>query len=525
MMRKFLALLALLPGLASAAITYVGSGAATARATNTNTASPALHASTTSGDTIIVIAAYTHDAGDGGSVTTPSGYTLIGSAFEPNGTFDLMAYCKIAGASESAPTIGSTDGTDATGDVKIAQAITLRGTVGDCATIVAHSASASTTSNANDLPHVGLTVSTANTAVLVVGGKRDDVTSVDLLTTDALSWTEVAEGTTTTGDDATLVAALNIQTTATSIGAGAFTLVPSTGQTGRHTSLVLSLASTVSGPGSPPVGKTDVTVASIGAGTWCEDFNSTATPDIAVGDTIRIDENTDGGFALTHGTDCSLEYSGDGSRQLVEYDIYDTSAAGWMSGGPGLLVFNNQPPSCETPSGIDLILDVGTASSPLDIVESCVDPESDALTCSLTSGTLPTGLSLGGTGNCTLSGTPTVENESGAAVTFTLSDGYGGTATQEYTLYPLDTVTVADCTTAPTAVADCAALIEADGWLVASATFSCHPTVAVGDVVSQSPTAASEVEPFTEVDLVVSLGTCTTTQKPRMRLGLGLGVN
>lgn len=433
-MKKFLALLALIPSLASAAITIVGSGTATTGATNTTAVTPSIHASTTTNDIIIAVTGYSHDSADGGTISAVSGYTRIASVVDDVDGLEVTVDCKVAGAFESAPSITSADGGSGTGDVKIAQTFTIRGALADCSSIVAHSNTGRTSSNPNDIPHVALTVSTANTAIVAIGAKRDDVTSVDALTTDSLSWSEVAEATTTSGDDITIVASLAIQTTAASIGTGAWSVVPSTGQTGDTASIILSLKPAAGGgPGSPPAGKEDYTVASIGADTWCEDFNTTATPDIAVSDTIRIDEaTTPGGFTLTHGTDCSLEYEGDDSRQFVEYEVYDASAIGWMSGGPGLLAFNNLGATCDFPA--ELVLRVGTALSNFDLDALCVDAEGDSLTYTVTTGTLPAGLTLtSATG--VISGTPTTPNETGVTLVFTATDPYGATATQDYVFY------------------------------------------------------------------------------------------
>lgn len=523
-MRQLLALLFLLPSLALADITVVGSGTATSGVTNTTAATPSIHASTTTDDIIIAITGYSHDSADGGTISAVSGYTRIASVVDDVDGLEVTVDCKVAGSSESAPSIGSADGGSGTGDVKIAQTFTLRGALADCSSIVAHSNSARVSSNPANIPHVGLTVTEANTAIVAVGAKRDDVTSADALTTDSLSWSEVVEATTATGDDITIVASVAIQTTAASIGTGAWSVVPSTTQTGDTASIILSLKPAAGGgPGSPPAGKADVTVASIGADTWCEDFNTTATPDIAAGDTIRIDEATSpGGLVLTHGTDCSLEYSGNDSRQFVEYEIYDDSVGDWMTGGVdgvGTLVFNNLGATCDQPA--DLFLDVGAAMSTFDLDDLCLDAEGDSLTYAVTSGTLPTGVSLNGSTGA-LTGTPTVENESGASVTFTATDPYGATATQSMTLYPLDTITVPTCT-GGVDVGTCVASIDATLFLQAGTTnYQCSESVAASDVISQSPAAAAEAAPFTSINLVVSTGACTNKRPVGVRINIGV---
>ena len=64
----------------------------------------------------------------------------------------------------------------------------------------------SATASTNIGPITGLTPVTSGAAVVVVGGKGSQWTSVATLTTDALGWAEIAEPDTATGDDGGLVA-------------------------------------------------------------------------------------------------------------------------------------------------------------------------------------------------------------------------------------------------------------------------------------------------------------------------------
>lgn len=153
-----------------------------------------------------------------------------------------------------------------------------------------------------------------------------------------------------------------------------------------------------------PAGKQYVTLASVSATSWCDDFNDTQTPDIAAGDIIKIDLVTDpDGFTWTQGTDCDGNYSGTSARQSLEYDIYDTSVGAYMAGGPGTLWFNNQAPVGPEANSIRYNFPLNSAITPINIASLCYDPEDDALTATNVSA-LPTGLSVS---SSLLQGTPT----------------------------------------------------------------------------------------------------------------------
>jgi hypothetical protein len=158
-----------------------------------------------------------------------------------------------------------------------------------------------------------------------------------------------------------------------------------------------------------PSGKQYVTLASVSGTSWCDDFNDVATPDIAAGDILKIDTTTDPStFAWTQSTDCNGSYSGDSSRQSIQYDIYDTSVGDYMSGGPGTLWFNNQAPLPPTPPGsVRFYIPFNTPMTPQLLTGLCTDAEGDTITYSAVD-PLPDELEI--TGGDTLEGTLT-ENE------------------------------------------------------------------------------------------------------------------
>lgn len=250
-------------------------------------------------------------------------------------------------------------------------------------------------------------------------------------------------------------------------------------------------------------GYTYTTLSSLSGTGWPIDVNLLASPAIAVGDILKIPTTTSpGGFAVTQLADGNLSYPGDASRQSLGYSVYDVSVGGWMTPDPATLWFNDQAPVYPQ-APLPLVYLTGVAISSLDLCALATDPENDTLTGAFTSGTLPTGLSLGGTGTCTLSGTPTVENESGAAMVFTVTDIAGATAALSVNIYPVTTVTMPSCVATPTDLTTCAETMAAK-WLNVIQLQKCNRLRPANRVVSQSVTAGTEVAPFTDVTLTVA---------------------
>lgn len=157
-----------------------------------------------------------------------------------------------------------------------------------------------------------------------------------------------------------------------------------------------------------PAGKQYITLTSVSGTSWCDDFNDTASPGIAASDVLKIDTLTDpDDFAVTVDTACDLSYSGTSARQLIQYDVYDTSAGAYMSGGPGNLWFNNLAPIPPDPDTIIFFVPLNSAMTPVDLSPYCPDPEGDVVTVTNVD-VLPAGLSIA---SSTLQGTATVRGK------------------------------------------------------------------------------------------------------------------
>lgn len=223
----------------------------------------------------------------------------------------------------------------------------------------------------------------------------------------------------------------------------------------------------------------------------------------AVGDVWQTDnDTTEDSYALTlmASGDFQIAAAGDTTRISFTQKLYDVSAAAWE--GPGTVYVNNDAPA---PSGGALAFPVGltfakdASITPINLAAECADTESDVISVSVVSGTWPTGLSMGGAPNYTLSGTPTVYQRN--VVTLRWSDAIGD--------YYDEPVTVAIGVALPDVVDD--PLVDAQAQLaLASLTLvyvqAYHGTIVEGNVCDMSP-AASTVVPFDQqVTLTVSLG-------------------
>lgn len=247
-LRALLLGLVLVAPQAFAAITYIGSGTADGDV-NDNTITPDVHASTTTGDAIIVVWGRTHDDADGGQLTTGTaitGYTQIGfsenTGAEPQ---EIALYCRIA---TGADTVSATSpsGTDGTGDANMARTHTFRGTATSCASIVAHVAASGTDADTG-CGHPALTVTTDNTVVIAACTERTAWTSVAVLTTSGLGWAEIGDDFNTSGEDVDLATDYVIETTAASVAAGSFARTGGANENSAGITISLAAAG-----GSPP---------------------------------------------------------------------------------------------------------------------------------------------------------------------------------------------------------------------------------------------------------------------------------
>lgn len=209
-----------LSSIATTAATYVAAGAMSSA--DNAAVTPALYAGATANDLICVLARIR--AASAGTLTTPTGYTRL-----PLGTWtasdEMQLYVKVHSGSESNPTVTPSGG--AAGDTVCAVTFGLRNmpiTLGSLTDLVVESG-AMTNGSAQDIAYPGLVVRRRGApidgcVVLLLGGKDDDWTSVATVS----GTTEAVDSSTTTGNDQGLVVDYVIQTTATPVGHGSFTV-------------------------------------------------------------------------------------------------------------------------------------------------------------------------------------------------------------------------------------------------------------------------------------------------------------
>jgi hypothetical protein len=180
-------------------------------------------------------------AGEDGD--TPTDWMLLESITN-NGTGESIqqkVYCKIHDGSESSVVITATGA--GTGDVHSGRMIAFSGTLDTCTGIVAHT-NEQGNSAASNIAHPGLTVSTANTLIIAVGGKR----ACEACAWSTLSgFTEEFDNVTTSGDDQSFVLDYQIQTTATNISSGSFS-ASAGDETQISVAILLSIKEAASAP-------------------------------------------------------------------------------------------------------------------------------------------------------------------------------------------------------------------------------------------------------------------------------------
>lgn len=191
----------------TSAITYVASGAnaSDANAAGNSTLNPALPAGLADGD-LMVLHASIRNSGTG-TVDTPTGWTQLAAS----GNLALHGRRYVTG--DVAPTVAFTGGA--------ANATVMARIHGfHNAELVAAATNTQLNGSAQNVAYPALTVPDDGHLILAAGWKQDDWTSVAALS----GWTEIADNTTTAGDDASQVLDYVIQTTAADIVAGSFTV-------------------------------------------------------------------------------------------------------------------------------------------------------------------------------------------------------------------------------------------------------------------------------------------------------------
>lgn len=182
-------------------ITYIGTGAA---ATGNNTSvSPALPVGWIAGDLALILASIRNSGT--GTVNTPTGWTAVAAS----GNVALLGRRLQSG--DVAPTVTFAGGA-ANADT-IARCAVWRNA--DLSAVTATQLSGS----AQNIAYPALTLSSAGRLVIAAGWKQDDWTSVA-----GAFGTEIAESISTAGDDSGQVWNYSIQTTASNITAGSFTV-------------------------------------------------------------------------------------------------------------------------------------------------------------------------------------------------------------------------------------------------------------------------------------------------------------
>jgi hypothetical protein len=187
------------------AITFVGAG--TAAFGNNADVTPTLHANTAAGDLIVVLTVLRGENATAGAMTlnaVGSGYTELFNFTHSTGSPRprLAGHWKIAGAGEADPLVDIAP--LATGATVGAQCATFRG-INTADPIDAIGGNDENASQQDIGPIIGFTPAANDGAIIVVGGKCDDWTSVDLLTGDGLTWVEIGEPDSILGQDEGLV--------------------------------------------------------------------------------------------------------------------------------------------------------------------------------------------------------------------------------------------------------------------------------------------------------------------------------
>lgn len=134
-----------------------------------------------------------------------------------NAESNVRLFWKIAGSSESAPTVSFSGGS--AGDTTSAVMLAVPGKFNSLSTgVVLHRWAGALNASAQNVAYPGLPVGAADCLILYVAWKQDDYTSA------TSPGTELIEASTTTGNDQSLTISYQIQTTATNITPGSFTI-------------------------------------------------------------------------------------------------------------------------------------------------------------------------------------------------------------------------------------------------------------------------------------------------------------
>ncbi len=273
---------------------------------------------------------------------------------------------------------------------------------------------------------------------------------------------------------------------------------------------------------SPRSGFALVALTSCAATGLC-DLDSYFDPDMAIGDVFEYEDDTN------QSADCNVAIAADGDLTLTpvlsgdcddlqsfEYCAEDVSSATtgafttpscWSA--DDTIYVNNSPPECAFEAEAELfVLEDDVAMSAVDWNSYCSDPDAHTITYTVTSGSLPTGTALSGTGSKDWTGTPTSENLAGAAIEITATDPAGDSDTLDLTVYVIGTWAATDCDGLTFEACEAAVVVDAP-WRIynpavtASGTECSEETA--GTILSQDPAASAEIESFEVIDVITAV--------------------
>jgi hypothetical protein len=250
------------------------------------------------------------------------------------------------------------------------------------------------------------------------------------------------------------------------------------------------------------------------------DLDSYFTPDVAAGDFIEYEDDTN------EDADCNVSFGADGDHVLtpvaegdcdgkrtfnISYQDYSSATTGLFT-APTVGTFatddlvcngNTAPVDDSDPEQAIVLLVEDVAMTAIDLSTRFVDANGDALTFAVTSGTAPTGTTVSSAGSWT--GTPTTENEGGAALTITATDDCGDTGTHNLTVYTVNTWTVPNLDNLSASAAE-AAIIAAAPWREFNSGLSvegyiCGTGQSFLNVADQDPNAAASATPSQAIEV------------------------
>jgi hypothetical protein len=253
-------------------------------------------------------------------------------------------------------------------------------------------------------------------------------------------------------------------------------------------------------------------------------LNASIAPDLATGDVVIWEAvSTPGGYAVTITDDgyIDIDVMFDTSKQQFNAYFQDISVGGLHADDLDYFL-NNGAPFAPAPDQAMWLVDA--AITPIDLSLLFGDPDDDTLVFTQDAtgscGAFPTGISLT---DGVISGTPTVEDEAGVLLCLVGTDDAGDSDTWEYTVTPIVTLPLTDCTSTPLTEDECRILIGVQffGTVTVGSQFQCESATINGGVLSQDPAAGAELAPFGEVDLLAAdHAICRSFREMRQRSGV-----